>query len=165
MKPSAIVYTSNTGFTKRYAEMFGEKTGLCVYSMEEAKTRLEKGTEIIYFGWLMAGSVAGYKKAAKLYDIKAVCGVCLGTTGSQMENVRKNCKLSDSVPAFTVQGGMDHAKLKGGYGFGIKMLTKFMARKKKRTAGEDAMLELLIKGGDYVCEENLAGIFDWYNKI
>jgi len=165
MKPSAIVYTSNTGFTKRYAEMFGEKTGLCIYSMEEAKTRLEKGTEIIYFGWLMAGSVAGYKKAAKLYDIKAVCGTSLAPTGTLVEAVRKSCGLSEDFPVFNVQAGMDRAKLKGGYGFGIKMLIKFMSKKKNRTAEDNAMLELLIKGGDYVCEENLAGIFDWYNKI
>ena len=37
MKPSAIVYTSNTGFTARYAAMLGERTALPVYSLDEAK--------------------------------------------------------------------------------------------------------------------------------
>ncbi len=60
---------------------------------------------------------------------------------------------------------MDHSKLNGGYGFGIKMLTKFMAKKKNRTEEEEAMLELLIKGGDYVSEENLSGILEWYKNI
>ena len=31
MKPSAILYNSNTGFTERYAKMLGEKTGLPVF--------------------------------------------------------------------------------------------------------------------------------------
>jgi len=79
--------------------------------------------------------------------------------------MRKSCGLSENFPVFNVQAGMDRAKLKGGYGFGIKMLIKIMSKKKNRTAEDNAMLELLIKGGDYVCEENLAGIFDWYNRI
>lgn len=33
----AIVYISNTGHTKKYAELIGEKTGLPVYELSEAK--------------------------------------------------------------------------------------------------------------------------------
>lgn len=162
MKPFAILYNSNTGFTERYAKMLGEKTGLPVFSVENPP---EKGTAIIYMGWLMAGSVFGYKKAAKNYDVKAVIGTSLAPTGTLVETIRKNCGVPEGFPVFNVQAGMNHSKLKGGYGFGIKMLTKFMAKKKNRTAEENAMLELLIKGGDYVSEENLAGIIEWYNNL
>ena len=34
MEIRAIVYTSNTGHTEKYARMLGEKTGLPVYSLE-----------------------------------------------------------------------------------------------------------------------------------
>ena len=34
MKPNAIVYTSSTGFTRQYAFLLGEQTGLPVYSLE-----------------------------------------------------------------------------------------------------------------------------------
>ena len=30
MNPNAIVYTSNTGYTRQYATLLGEKTGLPV---------------------------------------------------------------------------------------------------------------------------------------
>lgn len=63
MKPSAILYNSNTGFTERYAKMLGEKTGLPVFSAENPP---KKGTAVIYMGWLMAGSVFGYKKPQKI---------------------------------------------------------------------------------------------------
>ncbi len=33
----AIVYTTNTGSTERYARLLAEETGLPVYSLEEAK--------------------------------------------------------------------------------------------------------------------------------
>ena len=162
MKPSAILYNSNTGFTERYAKMLGEKTGLPVFSAENPP---KKGTAVIYMGWLMAGSVFGYKKAAKNYDIKAVIGTSLAPTGALVETIRKNCGATEDFPVFNVQAGMNREKLKGGYAFGIKMLTKFMSKKKNRSPEEEAMLELLVKGGDYVSEENLSEVLEWYNKL
>ena len=53
----AIVYTSHTGSTAQYAYLLGRELGITVYnSMRE----LEKDTEIIYLGWIMAGKVQGY---------------------------------------------------------------------------------------------------------
>ena len=57
MNIKAIVYTSNTGYTAEYARLLGEKTGLPVYSLEEAKQNLTERTEIVYLGWLMASMV------------------------------------------------------------------------------------------------------------
>ena len=162
MKPSAILYNSNTGFTERYAKMLGEKTGLPVFSAENPP---KKGTAVIYMGWLMAGSVFGYKKAAKNYDIKAVIGTSLAPTGALVETIRKNCGVPEDFPVFNVQAGMNREKLKGGYAFGIKMLTKIMSKKKNRSPEEEGMLQLLVKGGDYVSEENLSEILEWYYKL
>ena len=39
MKPTAIVYTSNTGFTAEYASLLGGETGLPVYALEDAKKK------------------------------------------------------------------------------------------------------------------------------
>ena len=46
---TAIVYTTNTGSTKRYAEMLGEKTGFPVFDLSKAAS-VEKDSEIIYLG-------------------------------------------------------------------------------------------------------------------
>ena len=40
MKPNAIVYTSNTGYTAEYAYLLGGKTGLPVYALAEAAGQL-----------------------------------------------------------------------------------------------------------------------------
>ena len=61
----AIIYTSNTGSAEQYAKMLAEETGLSVFSMEEAKSKVEEGSEIIYLGWIMAAQVKGYNKAAQ----------------------------------------------------------------------------------------------------
>lgn len=160
----AIVYTSNTGHTAAYARLLGEKTGLPVYSMDEAKKSLAKGTPILYLGWLMASSVKGYRRAAKQYQVCAVCGVGLCTTGALLDEVRKTNAIPAETPLFTLQGGMDHAKLRGLYKSMINILTRSMAKKQDRTEGEEEMLRLLQTGGYYVCEENLSTVLAWYQK-
>ena len=72
---NAIIYTTNTGSTESYAKLLAQKTGLPVYSLAEAKKRVFAGAEVIYLGWIMAGSVKGYAEAAKRYRVRAVCGV------------------------------------------------------------------------------------------
>ena len=164
MTATHIVYESNTGFTARYAAMLSQKLGIPAAPLAQALKSLPAGTPVIHMGWLMASSVAGYKKAAKRFAIAAVIGVGLGDTGAQDDAARKACKLPAEVPVFTVQGGMDLAKLRGPYKFAIKLLTKAMAGKKDRTPGEDRMLHLLKQGGDYVSEKELAAVLAWAKK-
>lgn len=61
----AIIYTSNTGSTARYAKMLANELNLPVYSVEDAKREVLAGAEIIYLGWIMAGGIKGYSQAAK----------------------------------------------------------------------------------------------------
>ena len=161
MNATHIVYTSNTGYTARYAALLSGLLALPALPLEEALTTLPASTPVIHMGWLMAGSVVGCAKARKHFAIKAVIGVGLGDTGAQDAAARKACKLPADVPVFTVQGGMDHAKLTGGYKVGISILTRVMAAKKNRTPDEDRMLTLLQKGGDYVNEKELAAVLAW----
>ena len=161
MNATAIVYVSETGFTARYATMLSGKLELPVYTLADALKILPTGTKIVYMGWLMAGSVKDYSKAAQRFDVAAVIGVGLGDTGAQDAAARKACKLPLDLPIFTLQGGMDHSKLKGGYKVGISILTRVMAAKKNRTPDEDRMLALLQEGGDYVHEKELAAVLAW----
>ena len=158
----AIVYTSNTGFTKEYADMLKVKLGLPLYEIDEAKKHLKKGTEIIYMGWLFASQVKGYKKASRRYNIKAVCGIGLADTGCLLNEVRKAISLPDHIPLFTIQGGMRLSKLKGINKSMIKMLTKVFANKKNPTDDDKRMVELLTTEASYVKEENLTSFLKWY---
>ncbi len=161
----AIVYTSQTGHTKKYAQLLGEKTGLPVYQLGVDNKKLEKYSDIIYLGWLFVSGVKGYKKAKRLYNIKAVCAVGLCDTGSMLEQVRKAIKLPNRIPLFTVQGGMDKSKLTGINKFMIDMLIKMMEEKDDKTQDELRMIELLHNDKDYVCLENLNEILNWYNEL
>ena len=59
-----IVYGSQYGTAKRYAEELAEKTGIELKSYEEVKNISDHKT-IIYIGGLYASSVLGMKKTLK----------------------------------------------------------------------------------------------------
>lgn len=80
----AIVYTSASGFTKRYAEALAQSLALPCYSLEQAGSSLEQKAQIIYLGWLMAGGIKGLSKAKRRFAVQAV-----GAVGMQPEN-KKN---------------------------------------------------------------------------
>lgn len=162
MKPTAIVYTFNTGHTRQYSLLLGEQIGLPVYSLDEANSRLSGGSTVIYLGWIHASHVKGYSKAANRFSVCAVCGVGLCDTGTLISEVRKATSIPEGIPLFTLQGGIDRSRLKGMDRLMISMLTKGLAAQKQRSAQDDRMLELLSKDESYVSPENLSGILQWY---
>ena len=123
---------------------------------------LPAGTPVLYLGWIHASHVKGYANAAKRFTICAVCGVGLCDTGTMTSEVRKATAIPEEIPLFTLQGGMDRGKLKGINKLMITMLTKGLASQKQRSEQDDRMLELLSKDANYVSEENLAGVEQWY---
>lgn len=164
---NAIIYTTNTGSTECYARLLTQKTGLPAYSLAEAKKRVFAGTEIIYLGWIMAGSVKGYTEAAKRYQVRAVCGVGMGQAGTQTDSVRKKSAIPAGIPLFTLQGNFDVKKLHGVYRLMMEIMVKTagkgLAEKSDRTPEEYDMLDMMLHGGERVKAENLSAVLDWYN--
>lgn len=162
MKIESIVYTSKTEFTRRYAEMLGQKLSLPVYSLKDALRQLPRENSIVYLGWIHVGHVKGFSRAAKHFSVCAVCGVGLCDTGTLITDVRKATSIPAEIPLFTLQGGFNRDKLKGINKFMISMLRKGLASQNHRTEQDDRMLELLSKDANYVSEENLKDILNWY---
>lgn len=165
---NAIVYTTNTGSTEHYAKLLAHETGLPVYSLAEAGSVVPNGADIIYLGWIMAGSIKGYADAAKRYQVRAVCGVGMGQTGTQTDEVRKKTSVSEDIPIFTLQGNFDIKKLHGVYRFMmavmIKTAGKGLAAKENRTPEEDDMLDMILHGGERVNFADLKQVLDWYKN-
>ena len=163
----AIIYTSNTGSTAEYAQLLGKKLNLPVHSLQQAKNKVLAGSEIIYLGWIMAGSVKGYAEAAKRYRVRAACGIGMGQTGTQTDSVRKKSAISADIPLFTLQGNFDVKKLHGVYRLMMEIMVKTagkgLAEKKDRTPEEDDMLDMMRCGGERVKEGNLGAVLDWYS--
>lgn len=162
----AIIYTTNTGSTQRYAQMLSQVTGLPAYSLTQAGAQVPDGAAIIYMGWIAAGTVKGYAAAAGRYRVRAVCAVGMGQTGTQTDAVRKNSGIPARIPLFTLQGNFDVKRLHGAYrlmmDIMVKTAGKALAGKQGRTSEEDDMLDMMLRGGERVRAQNLQAVLDWY---
>lgn len=163
----AIVYTSNTGFTARYAEAFAKKTGLTCYSWEEAVKNLASGTDIIYMGWLMAGGVKGLNKAKRAYNLQAVAAVGMQPIADDITpKITERYHLVD-IPVFYLQGGYLPEKNKGAYkvmmGTMGKIVNAGVKKKDNPTEEEQKIADTFVSGADYWNEDNLLPLLQWFN--
>lgn len=160
---NAIIYTSQTGSTKRYALMLGEALGLPVYNAQEA---LPKEKDIIYLGWIRASKIQGYKTMNKKYNIKMVIGVGMGPNDTQIELLRKKNKIALEVPLYTLQGNI-HPELLHGMdklmmSIAIKGTVKGLSEKEELTLEDQMMLEAMTGHKNHVLKENLNSIIKDY---
>lgn len=160
---SAIVYTSNTGFTRRYAEMLSRAAALPAYDLADSALPAD-GAPVVYLGWLCAGGIKGLSKAQKRFQVKAVCAV-----GMSPENDPKAVAEHNRVecPLFCVQGGYAPEKLKGMDKLVMSIVTRLIARtqaKKVKTAEERAQLEQIRTGCDFVDEARLSPLLAWLRE-
>jgi hypothetical protein len=164
----AIVYTSKTGTTKRYAEMLSAETGLPAYALNAAWKSLAKGSEIIYMGWIMANNLKGYKKAAKRYTVRAACAVGMGRPSAEYPGTVKTKNRITDIPLFYLQAGLNLRALHGISGLMIKMVAKTYAKslqeKAQVTEEEAEALDMLQNGADKVNAENLTEVLLWANE-
>jgi menaquinone-dependent protoporphyrinogen IX oxidase len=164
----AIVYKTNTGSTKRYAEMLAKETGLPAYELSEAFAKLQKGSEIIYMGWLMAGSIKGYKKALKQFKPLAVCAVGLAfPTEEYKAMLTKMNKIGDSS-LFIMQGSFNINKLHGINKIIMNMVAsstiKKIEEKAEKTEEDKKNYEIYKNGCDLVSMDYLKDVIAWYRS-
>ncbi len=165
---SAILYATNTGYTKEYATMLSEKTGLPAYNIKNSLPPDLAGAEVLFMGWLMAGNVQGYKKICSKYAVKAICAVGMSPKEpDQTEGIKKAYALTDT-PVFYLMGGFDMKKLKGIYKFMMGVMSKKiigdMSKLESRTPEQEQLYTMATEGASCVSEENLlaSGVLDWY---
>lgn len=166
---SAILYTTNSGYTKQYAQLLSELTGLPAYNLANSIPPAMGGAEIIYMGWLMAGGVQGYKKASDKYRIKALCTVGMAPKSQdQTEGIRKKYGIA-SIPVFYLQGGFDIKKLHGIYKFMMKAMSKKilgdMSKIAEKTPEQQEMVAMCTDGKNCVSKENLQEVLDWFHSL
>lgn len=157
-RPQAIVYSSNTGFTARYAAMLGKETGLEVYRLEDRE--VPRGTAVIFLGWICAGSIKGLQKARRRFQVCCVCAV--GMTPKELFDARKIVENQhlEGMPLFYLRGGLDPARLRGPMKWMIRMAAKGVEKAPGEGAEERAMAES-FQGGDWVDREDLGPVLTW----
>lgn len=157
-----IVYESKTGFTKRYAQMLGARTGFKVMGVKEL-SKIAPSEDVIFLGWMKVGKIQGLTKVRKL-NIKAVCGSGTGRTAEpDTETVIARNNL-EGIPFFYLRGGC--FPLREIKGLDKIMLSMFVRMLKSQKAKDEKQLEaisIIENGFDGVKEENLQPVMEWLN--
>lgn len=155
---ATIIYCTNAGSSKKYAELLSEKTGFPCVDISK-RTSVSADEEIIFIGWLLAGAIQGFKEAREYFsDIRAVCGV--GMMKAEKYNQEVIEKNAVTEPYFFLTGDFDINKLKGMYKMMMGMMMKMMKSKaKESTDGKGEEMIKLLENGILGFDENeLEGI-------
>lgn len=158
-----IVYTSQTGFTKRYAEWLAKslKDRFVVMELKEAQKQPETFFDdfraIAYGGWAMAGKVTKSKwfldKATGWKD-KRLAMFCVGGAPAESRNVEAALKSmlteeqSKYIKAFYCPGGFNYERMSAASRFAMKIFIASIKKKKDSTDEERQMAELVSTSYD-----------------
>ena len=163
-----ILYQSDTGFTREYAQMLAKAEKLKCYEQGTGPQPLA-GEEVLYMGPLMAGHIRGLDQAMKRYSVKGICGVGMSPPGEGALNALRRANYTGDAAVFYLQGGWAPGKVGWLKRRMVGMVTR-SARKAlqekggRRTPEEEKTLQFLTRGGSYVAYENLAPVQRWLRE-
>lgn len=149
-----VVYTSSTGFTKKYANWIAEALRCEAKSFKDvSKDEIQEADTVIYGGWIMGNTIVGLDKARKLCSDKLVVfAVGSSPAGEEIiEAIKKQNNIGE-MPCFYMEGGFAFDKL----GFMKKMMLNMV--KKAVTKKENKTEQ------DLFMEKALGNSFDHSNK-
>ena len=158
-----IVYGSQYGSTRRYAEKLSEQTGIPAISYKDAPALSDRKT-IVYLGGLYAGGVLGLAKTLRSVSLQDEQKLLLVTVGladpdepENQDNIRASLQrqlpagLLDRAKVFHLRGGIDYQKLSFGHRTMMTLLYQSLRRTpfEKQTAENRALIETYGKQVDF----------------
>lgn len=169
---SLIIYGSQYGTTKSYADKFSEITKIPVINYQDVNN-ISDFDLIIYFGGLYAGGVKGLKRTIKLLkdDAKLIIvtvGLADVNNKENIDNIKKSInkqvpkKVLDNATIINLRGGIDYSKLN----FKHKTMMYLLYNKIKnipeeeKTAEIKAMIETFNKKVNFVDYNSLFQIIE-----
>ena len=169
-----IIYTSQTGFTKKYSEWLAQKTGGDLMDIKEAQKKDDiffAGYEaIVYGGWVMAASVVKVKwflnKSAS-WKGKKLAVFCVGGSPNDNPDVEvmlKNLMTDEQreyIKAFYCQGGFNYERMNTPSRLAMKMFVSALKKKKDPTEEEKIMTEMVAKSYDISDEKYLEPLIEY----
>lgn len=153
-----VIYNSQTGFTKQYAEWIAEAIGADCLDLSTAKGKnMDSYEAIIFGGWACAGSIHKlnwFKKNIEKWNNKKLIAFCVG--GSPLDNpeikpaLRRNFTESEleKVSVFYCPGGFRYEKMSAPSRLMMKMFLKALKAKKEKTEAEQEMIKMISTSYD-----------------
>ena len=156
-----IIYTSKTGFTKKYAEWLAERMSADLLDLKEARKKKDEFFEpydaIVYGGWAMAGNLVKSKwflEKAPAWKKKRLAMFCVGGSPNDNPDVETSLQkmLTDEqrkyIKAFYCQGGFNYEKMNAPSRLAMKMFVGALKNKKDATEDEKTMAKMISSSYD-----------------
>ena len=157
-----VVYQSETGFTKKYAEWIAQELGCEAIPFKKTnEAKLKAYDKVIYGGWLMGGIVVGAEKI-KAMNLKDVVVFATGASPAMQEMVqalRAQNHLED-VPFFYFEAGINYEKMGFMKRSMLKMVRKTIMKKTDKTESDKFMEKALEKSYDNTKKEAIAELVE-----
>lgn len=153
-----IIYNSQTGFTKRYAQWIAEAAGADCLELSQAKKKsLEAYEAIIFGGWACGGSISKLSwlkgNLDKWVDKKLIV-FCVGASPTESPEVEPALKQNfteselERVRVFYCPGGLDYEKMPVPSKLMMKLFVKMLKTKKDKTEAEQEMIKMISASYD-----------------
>lgn len=170
---TVVIYNSQTGFTKRYAEWIAEESGADCFELKKAKKKnLDEYDAIVYGGWACAGSISKigwFKGNINKWADKKLIVFCVG--GSPEDNPDIDAFLKNAfkdsekkVDVFYCQGGFNYEKMSVSSKVMMKMFTNMLKSKKDKTPEEENMVKMISSSYDISDKKYIKPILECLNK-
>lgn len=156
-----IIYTSQTGFTKRYAHWLADRVSGDLLDLKDAQKKgldyFDSYDAICYGGWAMAEKIVKSKwflEKAENWKKKRLAMFCVGGTpnGEPQADALLHNALTDAqreyIKVFYCQGGMNYEKMSAPTRITMKMFVSAVRNKKDATEEQKEMFERMASSYD-----------------
>ena len=165
-----VIYNSQTGFTKRYAEWIAEAAGADCLELSAAKRKSMDTYEAIVFGsWACAGSISKlkwFKSNLDKWSDKRLIAFCVG--GSPIDNPEIEQALKQNfmknVRIFYCPGGFNYEKMSVSSKLMMKMFIKMLNAKKNKTEAEQEMIKMISTSYDISDKKYIEPILEYLKR-
>lgn len=153
-----VIYHSQTGFTRRYAEWIAEAVGAdCVPLGAAGRRDLAAYDAIVFGSWLCAGGVsklAWFRRRLPGWQGKKLVAFCVGASPSESPGVQAALEKSfpqterARVQVFYCPGGFCYEKMPAVSRAMMKLFLRSLRARKDKTPEDEAVIRMISSSYD-----------------
>lgn len=169
-----VIYNSQTGFTRRYAQWIAEKSNAeCIEFKDAKNTDFASYDTIVFGGWAVAGSISKlkwFKKNIAKWSNKKLVVFCVGA--SPIENPEIEEALPKNFTAqelevvrwFYLPGGLNYEAMPAKSRVMMKMFVRMLKAKKDKTQDDLNQINMIQSSYDISDIKYIEPIIEYINK-
>ena len=171
---AVVIYNSQTGFTKRYAQWIAEAAGAECVELEGVKKRsFDDYDAIIFGGWACAGGISKLKWFKAHMDNwrgKKLIVYCVGGSPAEAPDIPQALRSNfsdaqwEKVKVFYLPGGFNYEQMPSVSKMMMKVFLKTLRAKKDKTEEEKVMVEMISHSYDISDRKYIEPILEWLKR-